>query len=377
MSVVAGKFVGSVPPFGYKRKKLAHDSGYTLEEIPEEAEVVRLIYELCTQGEQQPDGTFSRAGTARIATKLNALGIRTGKGNPWTSDYVRSILQNPVYDGMIRWKYRPDRKALKGGEVSVSRPRLPLEECITAEGLHERIVSNETWKLAQMYLKQSAATSATTHKPLQNPFAGIIICGKCGHNMIRKQKAKAGRHDLVCRYPNCDNVSSAVHYVEERVLEALGKWLSGYIITTGTTPQVKSNFQALAQRGIKELDAELQTIATQKSGLHNLVEQGVYSTDMFLERSRELADRQAKTEQDKQSLQNEIAQAAQRETARREIPPRAEEILTIYNAAPTPEIKNNLLKEVLDRVAYTKHISSKKSGDPYAFELELFPKLPK
>ena len=45
-SVKEGKYVASVPPYGYDRKKLEHDKGYTLIPNPEEAEIVKLIFAL-------------------------------------------------------------------------------------------------------------------------------------------------------------------------------------------------------------------------------------------------------------------------------------------------------------------------------------------
>ena len=52
-----GKYTHSEPPYGYKRVKLEHQKGYTLEPIPEEAETIRLMFELYTQGELRPNGT--------------------------------------------------------------------------------------------------------------------------------------------------------------------------------------------------------------------------------------------------------------------------------------------------------------------------------
>ena len=40
-SVKEGKFVGSTAPYGYRKIKIPHDKGYTLEIIPEEAEMTR------------------------------------------------------------------------------------------------------------------------------------------------------------------------------------------------------------------------------------------------------------------------------------------------------------------------------------------------
>ena len=50
-SIKEGKYVGSIPPYGYERTKLERDKGYTLSPDPEQAPVVKMIYELYTKGE--------------------------------------------------------------------------------------------------------------------------------------------------------------------------------------------------------------------------------------------------------------------------------------------------------------------------------------
>ena len=43
-SVKEGKYCGNQPPYGYERIKLEHEKGFSLRPIPEQAEVVKLIY---------------------------------------------------------------------------------------------------------------------------------------------------------------------------------------------------------------------------------------------------------------------------------------------------------------------------------------------
>ena len=47
-SASEGKYIGSIPPYGYRRVKLEREKGYTLEPHPEEAKVVKKIFELYT-----------------------------------------------------------------------------------------------------------------------------------------------------------------------------------------------------------------------------------------------------------------------------------------------------------------------------------------
>ncbi|MCL2386129.1 MAG: recombinase family protein [Defluviitaleaceae bacterium] len=376
-SVKEGKYVGNTPPYGYERVKLESTKGYTLKEIPKEADTIRLIYELYTQGEQQPDGSFKRLGLSRICKKLNALNIKPKKAKQWRADSIHDILKNPVYNGKIRWKWRPVKKILKDGKPIESRTRKSLNDCIIADGLHTPIVTNEIWQLAQVYMKENQAHPAPSQYEVKNPLSGIIVCGVCGRNMQRKLHTKAGRvPTLICRYA-CGNVGSVFSYVEECIIHALEKWLADYQISYGADINSNNYNRDAVKKAIKNLDEQIKIATTQKSKLHDLLEQGIYSADEFMQRSRVLSERLTKAEHDKSILENEIALAETREQARKHILPRVEEILTIYHSTATIQIKNNLLKEVLERVVYTKTVSSKLSGDPYNFELELFPKLPR
>ncbi len=101
-SVKEGKFVGNIAPYGYERVKIKGDKGFTLEPVPNEADVVRLIYEWYTNGVPQENGGTRRIGCELIARKLNEMKAAPRKGGEWTLPSVRDILMNPVYIGMVR-----------------------------------------------------------------------------------------------------------------------------------------------------------------------------------------------------------------------------------------------------------------------------------
>ena len=121
-SVKEGKFVSNKAPYGYRRVELEHAKGFTLEIIPEEADTIRLIYDLYTTGELLPDGTRKRLGVSLIVRRLNTLKVPTKKGGAWAVATVRDILINPVYCGKIRWNWRHQVKRMVDGQLVVERP---------------------------------------------------------------------------------------------------------------------------------------------------------------------------------------------------------------------------------------------------------------
>lgn len=379
-SVKEGKYVGSQSPYGYERVKIKGDKGYTLEALPAEADVVRMIFDWYTRGEEQPDGSFRRLGVSLIVRRLNSLKIQPRKSDHWATATVRDILINPVYIGKVRWNWRPDVKKMVDGRVVIERPRAPLEKCTVAEGLHPPIVSIETFNMAQELMSSNPPRPVGERGTVKNPLAGIIVCAKCGHRMVRRPYYNRNYPEtLMCADTACDNVSCALHFVERRVLEALQDWLSEYKLQwkTGDEENTATAMVAMKEKALRRLDTEYKTLNKQLDNAHDLLEQGVYTTEQFLERSRKLSERIKKNEEERLALGADIASDKSREEGRKQIIPKVERLLEVYDALPTPKAKNDMLKEVLEKVVYLKTKNGRWSNAPDDFELTLYPKIPK
>jgi len=374
-SVKEGKYVANRAPYGYQRVKLQNDKGYTLEVIPHEADVVRLIFDLYINGETLADGTRKRLGLSLIAKRLNEMNAPCHNENGWIPPTVRFIISNPVYCGKVRWKYRPATKKMTGGKIVVERNRVPLEDCIMGEGIHEPIISRETFELAQELMAKNPPRPVGENQVLKNPLAGLIVCGKCGRHMIRRPFTKQKRAVIMCPNTSCQNVSSAVVLVEQRILEGLSEWLSAYRLEWDLdTPPDNSQLE-LKRRAAKHLEAELKKLDKQLDTIHDLLEQGVYSTEKFLERSRLLAEKIKTTQDDLATMNKDIATEIVRQESRQDIIPKVEHLLDVYASLPDAKAQNDMLKEILEKVIYTKETKGTKANTS-DFEIVLFPKLP-
>ncbi|MDR0915065.1 MAG: recombinase family protein [Oscillospiraceae bacterium] len=133
--------------------------------VPEEAEIVRLIYRLFMQGK-----TYSA-----IAKHLTAEGIPspTGKDN-WTLATVRNILTNETHRGSKKMQktfvtnYLTKAKKANEGEL----PSYYIAES------HEPIIPPDEWDAVQAEI----ARRKQLGRPVscQSPFSTKIICGGCG-----------------------------------------------------------------------------------------------------------------------------------------------------------------------------------------------------
>ena len=156
-SVKEGKYVGSIPPFGYDRVKLVKDKGYTLAKN-DEASVVEKMFQIYA---------YNEIAINEVVRMLNLAGFKPRKAKEWTISAVKDILSTPIYIGKIRWDSRKTVKEYRNGKIVNTRPR--NENYTLCDGLHESIIDMETWNIVQE--KRSKHTPAVIHnKVVQNPL---------------------------------------------------------------------------------------------------------------------------------------------------------------------------------------------------------------
>ena len=367
-----GKFVGSIAPYGYKRVKLEGEKGYTLEIVPEQAEVVRLIFDYYT-GNGTP-----RLGMQALARKLNQMGIPPIRHDYWQKETLREMLDNPTYAGKIRWGWRKTVKKHSDGQVTQSRPYNYNDDCILVKGRHEPIISEEIFDLAQKYIKSTPAPPLNYKSELVNPLAGLIICGKCGRSMVFRRRPSPEKKDYICCHSRaCDNVASPFELVEKRLLNCLAQWLEEYTIKIKSVEhKSNSNYKKLKKSSLNNLIRKRETLQKQIENVHNLLEQGIYDVDKFIERSRVLNSELEETSQNIQNIEAEIKEYEKSTKISAEIVSKVELLLKVYHQLPNAEIKNKMLREVISKAIYTKNVHGGfRDHSADEFELIVFPKV--
>lgn len=377
-SVKEGKYVANKSPYGYERVRIKGDKGFTLAIIAEEAEIIRQIFEWYTVGEKQSDGSYKRLGTSLIARRLNDMKVPAKMGGDWTIASIRDILNNPIYIGKIRWNWRHNVKKMVDGKVEISRPR--SSDSVVYQGLHPAIIAEQTFNLAQELIKTNPPSPVQDRSVVKNPLSGIVVCGKCGRRMVRRPYSSKNYPDtLICAATSCKNVSSHLRVVEERILLALREWVEGYKLQWNipAADNVKKDSQvALKRKALNKLNSELATLHKQLNKSHDLLEQGVYDTETFLDRSRSLTERINKSKSDIAILEEDLKIEIAREESAVNIIPKVERLLAIYDELPSPKAKNDMLKEVLEKVVYSKEKGTRWQGSPDDFDIMIYPKIP-
>jgi hypothetical protein len=135
---------------------------------------------------------------------------------------------------------------------------------------------------------------------------------------------------------------------------------------------------AIKQKSLKKAESELSALRKQLENTHDLLEQGVYTVEVFLDRSRSIGGRIAEAERDRAVIAQEIGSEMANEENRLLIAPKIERLLKTYDLLPSAAVKNELLKEILEKAVYKKEKSGAyRDASPDGFELVIFPRLPK
>ncbi|MBI3974336.1 MAG: recombinase family protein [Chloroflexi bacterium] len=194
----AGGWVGSVVPFGYHAvADVPHQDGRPrsrLEIDPEEAAIVRLIFDLYANGRTNERGEWLPMSQRQVALYLNDQGYRMrvrpthanrkgsryqpGQERPIAPDDVQRITTSRIYIGIFeRGKSHLSKWVRDEGMAEAHHPELQL-------------VNVALWQRAQEVRKARASDArriaCTTHA-----LSGLLRCPRCGGRMfIRVPKGR-------------------------------------------------------------------------------------------------------------------------------------------------------------------------------------------
>ena len=247
-----GECLAAFAVYGYR--KSAEDRNRLLVD-DDAAGIVRRIFAWKIEG----------MAVSAIAEKLNGLhilspkeykkslglnyrgGFTRGSDSRWSSPSVRRILTNEVYLGHLV-QGRTERVNYKVKKC-VEKPK---EEWIRVENTHEPIISADDFAIVQNLLKADGRISP--EKKEISPFMGLLFCGDCREQMVRRVNRYKGTEKVyyICSTKNRGEGCSR-HSIEETVLKEL----------TGTAiRQYANDFleqeQLFAQA--KEREANLQAV---------------------------------------------------------------------------------------------------------------------
>lgn len=213
-----GRWLGGVTPTGFTSEEVnkvtidgKSKKACKLKLIPEEADIIRLIFELYKKFDSQ---TLTEA-------ELLKRGIKTKNGKAYTRFAIKGILQNPVYmiadedayeyfvrldadlysekeafDG-VRGIMAYNRTDQEKGRATIYRS---VDEWIVAVGEHPGIIAGKEWISIQKSLERNKSKAYRKSRSNEALLTGLLFCS-CGHRMYPKlSKRKTADGEVIFTY---------------------------------------------------------------------------------------------------------------------------------------------------------------------------------
>ena len=182
-----GKWNGGFAPYGYKL-----ENGQLLI-ADDEVEVIRIIFDRYIH---------TNSGIRGVATYLNDNGytkkLRQNNTIPgFSSGFIKSVLDNPVYMGKIAYgRRRTEKKIGTRNEMHI----VEQDEYPIYDGCHEAIISEADWQLAHEKRTANGFLREKVHDmDHAHILSGLLKCPCCGKSLYGNI-AKAHSKDKYTRY---------------------------------------------------------------------------------------------------------------------------------------------------------------------------------
>lgn len=356
LSVKNGNYVCSKPPYGYNKITIIENRRKcpTLDINEEQTNIVRMIFNSYVN---------ENIGTQNIANRLNELQIKPPKGYIWTADSIRTILENPVYIGMIRWNERKAVLIVDNGEFKKTRPKTAEGEMILCKGKHKAIISEELFNAAQG--KRGRTHKTCDNKELRNPLASLLYC-ECGRAMsyrhsTRKNGDYRGEARLVCnRQHHCGNGSCSVTEMVDFVAEVLKQRIADFEVEV---QKGNSNSDKLHEKLVKSLEKKLADIGARELSLWESQVDPDIGNRMPSHIFQALTDKLVK---EREETETALKKARDAISTPIDYKKKIETFQKALNALSDDEVsvaeKNQLLKACISRITYHREIPQRMLG---------------
>ena len=258
------RFTGGRVPLGYKLDK---DHQFVIE--PDTAPLVRRIYAMYAEGQT----------ITEIIDQLNAEGLRTGQGNRYTKNSLRTILKNEKYIGIYDFK---------NGEIRI-------EDGVPA------IVDKEIYYKVQKLLSINQRAPAAKWSRADYLLTNKLFCGSCGAQIVGESgtsKTGAKYNYYLCinhkRGNTCGRKAIRQDWLEPFVLTKTQELIMDDEVIQYITDNVWEYYlrQDQEQEKITTLKAQVAEVEKAINNLMRAIEAGMPLTEMTKNRLTELDGQQ-------------------------------------------------------------------------------------
>lgn len=311
--------------------------GYRVEEgrlVPheEEAQLVRHIF----------DSFLTGKGLFPIAKELNALGVRTHRGNRFENRTVEYILRNPVYISKLRWN-----------PTGRTRRDFFNENLIIADSDHEPLVSQETWDAAQRRLDEVKAQWGYKARPaseLKSWLSGLVRCSACGATLIFSKP-----HFYKCNNYARGRCTHSQHIRTDLLEAAILSRLEDDVHTSDSLGYEVTYTSQGGGNDLARLESTLRQITARRTRLQEAYLAGVLELDTFAAAKQTLDQGETEIRQELDAFHARTDEEAIRRTLRTSI---ASALETLRAPDATLEQKNTAARSIIETCTFDKSAST-------------------
>lgn len=351
-----GKFVGSLPCFGYMRDPL--DKGHLMPN-PETAPIVKNIFKWRADG----------IGPTEIANRLNKANIVTPSGykktnyssrlidrDNWNISTVKKILCNRIYTGDLV-QHTQTKVNYK------SKKKIALDEklWIIVENTHEALVDKETFEYVNNLRKRNTRNYEIKTNREKRLLEGKLFCKECKNRLTVLYRKKQNYWSVNCNRYSRDPVRGRCYshfypynYLEDQVLEQINKSISKLIkeldIKELNDEVVKNIHKETTNidKIVKELQIEKEKITNRLKTLYNDRCDGVISADTY----KELAgESEQKLKQINENIENQNIKKYKMKNKVNTLPDYTKKIKKLLDLSKP---KKELIDTLVDRIVIDK-----------------------
>ena len=228
-----GEFIGAFATYGYKKCDINKNLL-----VPDEyaTGIVKKIFawkiegysNLAIANKLDSMGILSPMEYRKMRGEKLRTGFSAGTKSKWSSVAIKRILINENYTGtLVQGKMQTVNYKVK------KMVKKPEEEWVRVEGAHEAIISKEDFEMVQELLKVD--TRACTGMQKSHMYVGLLFCGDCMEQMIRRANKYKGVETVsfICSVRNNGNECTRHNILEEDlnalVLAALKQQVSLFL----------------------------------------------------------------------------------------------------------------------------------------------------
>ena len=166
--------------------------------------------------------------------------------------------------------------------------------------------------------------------------------------MQRRPYTKADKPaTLMCSNSKCDNISSKLYIVENKIIDALKIWLENHKVDYDIKNNSNSDNNKLIEKSIAATKKELEKENTKLNKIYDFLENGIYSKEEFIERSKAIKDNIQNLESKIKEYNSLLQKNDEIQTQKETIIPKLENIIDLDDWDPVISKNDKLLEKYI------------------------------